>query len=212
MRRVLVMLLLAGVVIGPAVYAVISYTSAQRSISDASQVPNTASILAPPKVLPTLPTLSKDRGLRPSVPSYLAIPKLKISAPVTAVHRTSDGSVGTPPLKEHNLAGWYDESVSPGENGPSLIDGHVNGDGRNSVFANLKALQKGDLITVTRRDGATVKFQVTWVQITRKSGFPWDSVLGWTVGPTLRLVTCGGPFNYSTGHYRDNVIVYADLI
>jgi len=25
----------------------------------------------------------------------------------------------------------------------------------------------------------------------------------------LRLITCGGGFDRSTGHYRDNVIVYA---
>jgi hypothetical protein len=27
----------------------------------------------------------------------------------------------------------------------------------------------------------------------------------------LRLVTCGGAFNYATGHYTDNVIVFASL-
>jgi len=24
-------------------------------------------------------------------------------------------------------------------------------------------------------------------------------------------VTCGGPFDYSTGHYLDNIIVYAHI-
>jgi hypothetical protein len=27
--------------------------------------------------------------------------------------------------------------------------------------------------------------------------------------PALRLITCGGSFDRSTGHYRDNVVVYA---
>jgi hypothetical protein len=27
--------------------------------------------------------------------------------------------------------------------------------------------------------------------------------------PALRLVTCGGVFNPLTGHYTDNVVVYA---
>jgi hypothetical protein len=35
------------------------------------------------------------------------------------------------------------------------------------------------------------------------------AVYGKTRLPTLRLVTCGGPFNEATGHYRDNLIVYA---
>jgi hypothetical protein len=30
-----------------------------------------------------------------------------------------------------------------------------------------------------------------------------------TSQPVLRLITCGGSFDRSTGHYRDNVIVYA---
>jgi hypothetical protein len=27
--------------------------------------------------------------------------------------------------------------------------------------------------------------------------------------PRLTLITCGGPFNEATGHYRDNVVVTA---
>lgn len=27
--------------------------------------------------------------------------------------------------------------------------------------------------------------------------------------PELRLVTCGGPFDPSTGHYRDNLVAFA---
>jgi hypothetical protein len=28
----------------------------------------------------------------------------------------------------------------------------------------------------------------------------------------LRLITCGGPFDRATGHYVDNIIVYAHLV
>ena len=49
----------------------------------------------------------------------------------------------------------------------------------------------------------------TWVQVVAKMAFPWKTVLGWTSYPSLRLVTCGGPFNSLTGHYVENVIVYA---
>jgi hypothetical protein len=43
-----------------------------------------------------------------------------------------------------------------------------------------------------------------------KTTFPWKTVLGPTGYPALRLVTCGGPFDYVTGHYVDNIIVYAN--
>ena len=50
------------------------------------------------------------------------------------------------------------------------------------------------------------------MQVIQKTAFPWDAVLGWTTDPTLRLVTCGGAFDYSTGHYVDNIIVYANRV
>jgi sortase (surface protein transpeptidase) len=124
------------------------------------------------------------------------------------VGMTSVG-VGVPPLANHNLAGWYNRSVTPGEIGPSLIDGHVNGYGQDSVFARLKDLHKGDPVIINRANGSSAVFHVTWVQVVVKSQFPWNKVLGWTDSPTLRLVSCGGPFDYATGHYADNIIVYA---
>jgi hypothetical protein len=30
--------------------------------------------------------------------------------------------------------------------------------------------------------------------------------------PSLRLITCGGPFDQATGHYVDNIVVYAHLV
>ena len=40
---------------------------------------------------------------------------------------------------------------------------------------------------------------------------PTDDVYYPTLTPALRLVTCGGQFDYSTGHYRSNIIVFATL-
>ncbi len=45
-----------------------------------------------------------------------------------------------------------------------------------------------------------------------KDDFPTDEVYGSVDRPELRLITCGGSFNYRTRHYRDNVVVFAHLI
>jgi hypothetical protein len=44
-----------------------------------------------------------------------------------------------------------------------------------------------------------------------KSVFPTADVYGNTQGPELRLVTCGGDFDQTSGHYKDNVVVFARL-
>jgi LPXTG-site transpeptidase (sortase) family protein len=147
-------------------------------------------------------------SLPASQPVRIIIPAIGVNAPVVPVSETA-GSVGTPPLTNHDLAGWYDGSVTPGQTGPSLIDGHIDGYGLASVFYRLPALKTGDVIRVLLKDGETASFKVTWVQVVTKTAFPWKTVLGWTSYPSLRLVTCGGAFNSLTGHYVDNVIVYA---
>jgi hypothetical protein len=42
-----------------------------------------------------------------------------------------------------------------------------------------------------------------------KTALPTKRIWTTTSRPLLRLVSCGGPFNHATGHYRDNIIVYA---
>jgi hypothetical protein len=42
-----------------------------------------------------------------------------------------------------------------------------------------------------------------------KDDFPTHQVYDKTPEPTLRLITCGGIFDDSIGHYRDNIVAYA---
>lgn len=171
------------------------------------------STIVPPGVststpVPTKPS-STPAGLPASAPVRIIIPAIGVNAPVAGVGDPGR-VVGVPPLSDHNLAGWFAGSVTPGQNGPSLIDGHVDSVTGPSVFFSIKDLKPGDVIKVLRKDGSTVQFQVTWLQSVSKTIFPWKAVLGPTDYPALRLVTCGGPFDYLTGHYVDNIIVYAN--
>jgi len=170
------------------------------------------STIVPPGVSTSTPVLTKPSstpvGLPASAPVRIIIPAIEVNAPVVGVGDPG-GVVGVPPLSDHNLAGWFAGSVTPGQNGPSLIDGHVDSVTGPSVFFSIKNLKPGDVIKVLRKDGSTVQFRVTWLQSVSKTIFPWKAVLGPTGYPALRLVTCGGPFDYLTGHYVDNIIVYA---
>ena len=79
------------------------------------------------------------------------------------------------------------------------------------MFYRLSELRLGDRIYVRRADGTTVEFWVTSEQTYLKAYFPTAAVYDPTPDPELRLITCGGTFDYATGHYLSNTIVYASL-
>ena len=65
---------------------------------------------------------------------------------------------------------------------------------------------------MTRADGSQPVFRVTRVEQYPKDGFPTAEVYGDIDHAGLRLITCGGVFNRATGHYDDNIVVFAELI
>ena len=174
-----------------------------------------SSVTVPRGVSASVPAQASTEGITAlawSVPVRVIIPAISVNAPLTQVGLTKDRAVQTPPLNDHNLAGWYKYSVTPGQAGSSLIVGHVDSYTGPSVFFRLKELRKGDTVQVRRADGHLVTFTVDGVQVASKTAFPTQAVYQNTGYPSLRLVTCGGPFDYSSGHYLDNIIVYAHLL
>jgi hypothetical protein len=87
--------------------------------------------------------------------------------------------------------------------------GHVDSKAGPAVFYRLRELRAGDAIRFVRADGNTARFVVESSRSYSKSRFPTAAVYGPTSGSDLRLVTCGGSFDWSTGHYRDNLVVFA---
>jgi sortase (surface protein transpeptidase) len=129
------------------------------------------------------------------------------ASPLVSLGLTAANEHEVPPVEEPEVAGWYEPGPEPGQVGPSIILGHVNGGGRPGVFAKLDQLKPGDEITVDQN-----VFRVTEVQRADKDAFPADRVYAETTQPELRLITCGGAFDSASGNYLDNVIVYAVLM
>jgi sortase (surface protein transpeptidase) len=92
-----------------------------------------------------------------------------------------------------------------------VIVGHVDSKRGPAVFYRLRELRRGDRIEITRTDGSVVTFVVDRLEQHAKTRFPTDDVYLPTLEPTLRLVTCDGAFDRFTGHYRDNLVIFADL-
>jgi len=169
----------------------------------------------PPSITTVAPRLASDPRARPlarSAPVTIRIPGIGVNAPVMKVGRDADGTVQVPPLGEHNLTGWYRYGPSPGQRGPAVILGHVDSATGVSVFYYLKNMHAGDKVLVTLADGKVATFAVDGLQRVAKDAFPTASVYGKAGYPSLRLITCGGPFDQATGHYVDNIIVYAHLV
>ena len=170
----------------------------------------------PSWVTTAVPKLSRDPGVRAlarSVPVSIRIPVIDVSAPVEQVGKNADGTVQVPPLDNHNLTGWYHYGPAPGQLGSSVILGHVDSYTGISVFYYLKDLRRGNKIYVTLADGTVATFAVDGVQKVAKTDFPTASVYAARLDyPSLRLITCGGYFDQATGHYLDNIIVYAHLV
>jgi LPXTG-site transpeptidase (sortase) family protein len=169
----------------------------------------------PPSITTIAPRLASDPAAKPlarSAPVEIRIPRIGVNAPVMKVGREADGTVQVPPLAEHNLTGWYEHGPAPGQRGPAVILGHVDSATGISVFYYLKTMQAGDKVYVTLADGKVAAFAVDGLQRVAKDAFPTASVYGKAGYPSLRLITCGGPFDQATGHYVDNIIVYAHLV
>lgn len=173
----------------------------------AVNTPTVAPVAAPP------PAFAEAVDALPkSVPTAISIPAIGVkNAPISSVGLNADQSVEVPPLTKPNLVGWYKHRATPGEKGAAVLLGHVDGYGKPAVFYKAHTLKAGDTISVKRKDASVATFTVDSLEKVDKDAFPTEKVYGATDSAELRLVTCGGDFDAATGHYTDNVIVYAHL-
>jgi LPXTG-site transpeptidase (sortase) family protein len=141
-------------------------------------------------------------------PSRVKVARLGIDAPVSAIGiDMKSGALGIP--ENIKRVGWWRDGATPGdEAGTALIAGHVDSAkaGAGAFYA-LKSARRGDTVSVTQ-GGKTLRYRVTTIKTMRKAALP-TSIYTRTGSPKLVLVTCGGPFDAKSGHYRDNVVVTA---
>jgi hypothetical protein len=203
-----------AVTLGVALHA---QTSPPQPPAAAAATTARAAVPAPPAPSTTASAQTSSaapRGLvlPASAPTHVEVPAIGVSSDLLDLGQQSDGTVEVPPLAADSQAGWYRYSPTPGEQGPSVILGHVDsaeyGPG---VFYDLGALRPGDEVTVTREDGTAAVFAVDRVVSYPKDAFPTLEVYGNTDHAALRLITCGGAFDASTRNYVDNIVVFASL-
>lgn len=151
--------------------------------------------------------------LKASKPVSISIPAIGVKSEVLPIGKAKDGTLAVPqPGPDLNKAAWYKNSPTPGQPGPSIIEGHVDSQSGPSVFFDLGKMRPGNKISVTREDGMVAVFTVNAVRDFQKSKFPTDLVYGSPdlSKPELRLITCSD-FNQSIRHHTGNEVVFAHL-
>lgn len=151
-------------------------------------------------------------SLSRSVPVSVDIPAIGVHSRLLHLGLNSDGTIQVPSINTSaGEAAWYKYSATPGQIGASVIEGHVDSYKGPAVFFRLGALHPGDAVDVTLADGVTAIFRVTGVREYLKSAFPAKNIYGRTGFAALRLITCGGAFDWATGHYLSSTVVFASL-
>ena len=140
----------------------------------------------------------------------LQIPAIAVSTPLVRLGRLPDGSIEVP--EDWDTAGWYNRGPRPGQPGPAVILGHVDSTAGPAAFYRLQALRPRDIVRVGLADGRTLVFRVQRLERYPKNEFPTEAVYFPTLDRELRLITCGGDFDYAKRSYVDNIVVYATLV
>ncbi|WP_067499666.1 class F sortase [Actinoplanes sp. TFC3] len=168
----------------------------------------------PPEAVPTAsaqPGAALTTGplMSTSAPTRVVIPALSVDVPLTGLGQQADGAMQVP--ADATTVGWYTKAPTPGSLGPAVLAGHVDYRNKPGTFNRLAELKPGATISVDREDGSIAMFSVVKVERYAKDKFPSDAVYGSINRAGLRLITCGGNFDRTAGHYEDNIVVYADL-
>ncbi len=165
----------------------------------------------PVEPAPVEPAPVEPAPVEPAVaaPTAVSIPAIGVRSSLVPLGVAADGTLEVP--TDPAQAGWFTGGALPGALGPAVVAGHVDSRRGPGVFLDLEDLGVGEEVVVEREDGTAARFVVTGSLQVPKGQFPSDDVYGPTAAAELRLITCGGVFDHATGHYLDNLVVFARL-
>lgn len=161
----------------------------------------------------TAPAAAAPAVVVTPVPTSIMIPTIGVDAKLgTPVVLNPDGTLGVPPETMPQTPAWWSQGPKPGDPGPAVIVAHVDGSGQLGLFHDLDHLSIGSQVMVGRADGSTITFAITEIETVRKTDFPTQKFYGPTADPELRLASCLGKFDKTTGQYLDNILVWAKAV
>lgn len=194
------------------IYAFVQLKERHAAVSSVPRLPSATDVIRtdigePEESKPE----TRDYSVSADQPRRILLPTIVAEGIIQKVALTADHAIAVP--SNVNFAGWYTESAKPGEQGLSIIDGHVSGRYTDGVFKNIHKLRAGDNFSVEYGDLRLVNFEVIEVK-----SLPESESLSYllekrqAIDGQLNLITCGGKFNKQTSTFADRVIVVAKRI
>ena len=186
-----------------AVPTISSPSSSAPSPSPSKAVAPTPAAQVPvaPAQLPTAFATVEPTGLR--------IDEIGVDMSVTRVGVESNGQMQLP--ADPAVAGWYEYGPdAAAAAGHIVLAAHVDAvDYPIGPLARLRDVRPGTAVTVNAADGSARTYSVESLNYYEKASLPTSELFARDGAPALVIITCGGPFDSATGHYRDNVVAIA---
>lgn len=141
-------------------------------------------------------------------PRSIKITKIGSGGFIQKVGTDQDKRIAVP--TNIHFAGWYRNSVKPGEKGLSIIDGHVGGRYSSAIFSKLSSINNGDEISIEYGNGSIRLFKVIDKQslaLDKSADFLFQKRKD--VDYQLNLVTCDGTYNKKAKTFNNRLIIVA---
>jgi LPXTG-site transpeptidase (sortase) family protein len=144
-------------------------------------------------------------------PRRINLPRIGAEGFIQKVATDQTGAMAVP--SNVHMAGWFVGETKPGDNGLSIIDGHVQGKYEPGIFKNLDMLRTGDVFAVEFGDQSERHFQVSSVKSYSIEQAAHEMfVTQPDISQQLNLITCGGRFNAQQHLYEQRTIVISKRI
>jgi len=156
------------------------------------------------------PPMCDTYSVPDSQPRYINLPTIDAAGCIQKVGIDQNNAMAVP--NNIYLAGWYVNSVAPGQKGLSVIDGHSGGRYSDGIFKNLVKIAKNDIFSVEFGDKSVREFRVVnvstySVEEAAQKMLERDP----NIQTQLNLITCGNDYNSEINGYNDRILVVATI-
>ncbi len=144
-------------------------------------------------------------------PRKISIDSIATEGFIQRVGKDQHNKVGVP--SNVHYAGWFTDSVKPGNQGLSVIDGHVSSRYGSALFAKLGSLRKDDVIKVEFGDYSIQRFKVVESrELPEASAADFLLSKSNDIDKQLNIITCGGKFNKKLSQYNNRIVVVTERV